>query len=100
MKEKAKVASVRRRDRLSNTMEAEGLACRCTRKSPNDKKLTMTNIAIVRRWTFNSSSLVDPSPNSRDQIDVKDPITGVKTKALHHLTYLQTVYYAQESHSV
>ena len=43
-------------------------------------KLTTANIAIVRQWMFNRSSLVDPSPNSRDQINVKDPITGVKTK--------------------
>ena len=34
-REKAKAASVRRRDRLSNTVEAEGLAHHYTRKSPN-----------------------------------------------------------------
>ena len=39
---------------------------------------------MVRQWTFEHSALVDPSLSSSDQIQVKDPVTGVKTKEQEH----------------
>jgi hypothetical protein len=84
MRKKAANSGVRRREILYADDTEEKLTYFWKRKPPSDMKLTPGNIEAVQEWLFTESKLVDPSPNKRDEITVKDEATGEKVKHRKH----------------